>query len=102
MHAAANRGVLMGRHPTCSQGILPSSQSREPPWLRRASADHNSAGAAFNDIAPSIQYVQLTSATAQQAQQMSDALPDQGCKAPFRRTRLHAYGILRSADSSAF
>ena len=51
---------------------------------------------------PSIQYVQLTSAIAQQAQQMSVVLPDRGRKAPFPRTRRRAYGILQSADSSAF
>ena len=61
-----------------------------------------SAEAAFNDIAPSIQYVQLTSAIAQQAEQRSVALPGQARKAPSPRTRRRAYGILRSAGSSAF
>ena len=52
----------------------PHPQSRGPPWLRRASADPISAGAAFSDIALSIRYVQLTSSIAQQAQQMSAVL----------------------------
>ena len=85
----------MGRH-------TPHPQSRGPPWLLRASADPISAEAAFNDIAPSIQYVQLTSAIAQRAQQRSVVLPGQGRKAPSPRTRRRAYGILQSADSSAF
>jgi hypothetical protein len=80
----------------------PHPQSRGPPWLRRASADPISAGAAFSDIALSIRYVQLTSSIAQQAQQMSAVLPDQARKALLPHTRRHAYGSLRSADSSAF
>jgi len=55
----------------------------------------------FNGIDPNTQCAQLASAIAQQAQQMPDGLPDQGRKAPSLRTRRHAYGILRSADSSA-
>jgi hypothetical protein len=56
----------------------------------------------FSGIAPSTQYVQLAPAIAQQVQQMSDVFLDLRRKAPSRRTRRRACGILRSADSFAF
>ena len=79
-----------------------SGQSRGPPWLLRASADPISAEAAFNDIAPSIQYVQLTSAIAQQAQQIVGVLPLRACKVLFQHMRQRAADTLRSVYSSAF
>ena len=97
MHAAAMTAAGLLSVITHS----PHPQSRGPPWLRKASADPISAGAAFSDIVPSTQYVQLTSAIAQQAQRMSVALPYQGRKAPSLRTRRRACGILRSANSFA-
>jgi hypothetical protein len=47
-------------------------------------------------LAPSTPCARLTSAIAQQAQQMCGVLPDQGRKEPSRRMRRQACGILQS------
>ena len=101
MHAAALRSVLIvSHHPIVAKAYSPARIPRAA-LVTKASADSPFAGAAFSDIAPNIQYVQLASAIVQRAQRMSAVLPDQGRKAPSRRTRRHACGILQSENSCA-
>jgi hypothetical protein len=98
----------MGAHTAATRSVLcPSSHlwPRQLPTRNPASrfgyeglGGPISAGAAhsFNGIAPSTPCAQLTSAIAQQAQQMCGVLPDRGRKEPSRRMRRQTCGILQS------
>jgi hypothetical protein len=94
---AGHKKELQGRQVEGKRGVKCTPRSA----AACLSADSPSAGAAFSDIAPNIQYVQLTSAIVQRAQRMSVVLPDQGRKAPLQHTRRHACGILQSDNSRA-
>ena len=89
--------VCFVRLRTCGQGILPTRNPASR-FGYEGLGGPISAGAAhsFNGIAPSTPCARLTSAIAQQAQQMCGVLPDRGRKEPSRRMRRQTCGILQS------